>query len=99
MIGSLRTRLIPLLGEPDGPDRPVIVSRRAIAKACVAVLVIAIVIGVRLYRLDTVPAEWYGDIATVWEYAMETREVDFPPGSTTSAWDRSIRSRCRRCSR
>ena len=56
------------------------VSRRAIVMAIVAVLVVAVVTGVRFYRLDQVPAEWYGDISTLYEYAMAERQGDFPPG-------------------
>ena len=57
------------------PDRS-FTLRLPLAAAAIA----AVVIAARLVALDALPADWYGDISTLYEYALAVRDGNFPPG-------------------
>lgn len=42
--------------------------------------VVALALGTRTILLDSLPGEWYGDISTVHEYALDLRSGRHPPG-------------------
>ncbi|HVS10882.1 MAG TPA: hypothetical protein VMS76_13525 [Planctomycetota bacterium] len=62
------------------PDRDLRVSLGALAKVASGLLLGALVVGVRLYRLEDIPGEWYGDISTLYEYSLRASNGDFPKG-------------------
>jgi len=45
-----------------------------------AFIVVAVVVTARVVRLGTAPAEWYGDMSTLYEYVLEMRAGGHPPG-------------------
>jgi hypothetical protein len=61
----------------SGPDREASIGALATATAA---LTLVLVVAVRLVRLDDLPGEWYGDISTLYEYALSARDLQFPAG-------------------
>lgn len=54
-------------------------SARTVRSLLVASGIAGIVVAARLFRLDAIPGEWYGDISTLYEYAEALRHGDLPP--------------------
>jgi hypothetical protein len=58
----------------------ILASDRCLARTVGAVGVAILGVTTRWYALSTAPAEWYGDISTVYEYVLALRAGDLPPG-------------------
>jgi hypothetical protein len=55
-----------------------VLERSTLLLIAASIVVAAVVVGVRLYRLDTLQGEWYGDISTIYEYVMSIRVGEYP---------------------
>ncbi len=53
-------------------------TRRRVAVGLAVAAIFALALALRLYRLDTLPAEWYGDITIVHDYVAAILAGQWP---------------------